>query len=64
MFSTIFFLLGFAGNLKDDPPTLGLQFGIVYVGTLIGTEGPEFIRIIHIICMHKTLEFEDDIIHN
>ena len=40
------------------------QSSIMHVGVLIGTDRPEFIRIIHRTCIHKTLEFEDDIIHN
>ena len=49
-----FFLLGFAG----------LQLGIIHLGAVIGTDGPEFIRIIQRICKHKTMEFENDIIYN
>jgi hypothetical protein len=56
--------LGFAGNLNRDPPTLGLQLCIIHGGALIGTDGPEFIRIIQRICKHKTMEFENDIIYN
>jgi len=63
-FSHNFFLLGFSGNLNRDPPTLRLQLCIIYVGALIGTDGPEFIRIIQRICKHKTMEFENDIIYN
>ena len=54
-----------AGNLNRDPHTLGLQLCIIHVGALIGTDRPEFIRIIQRICKHKTMEFENaDIIYN
>ena len=56
-----FFPFGSAGIVNADPPFLGWLGNRVSYILLCGTDEPEFIRIIHWICIHKTSEFEDDI---
>ena len=57
-----FFLYGSAGIVNANSPYLGCLGSWVHVTLLgSGTDKPEFIRIIQWICIHKTLEFEDEI---